>query len=74
MSPFPAADLKLLGDLIQERFGLTFEGVRQEILAARLGPRLRELHLDSPRAYYEYLRFHPQRDAETIEPGPEVGR
>jgi chemotaxis protein methyltransferase CheR len=53
-----------LGDLIQERFGLTFEGVRQDILAARLGPRLRELRLDSPRAYYEYLRFHPQRDAE----------
>ena len=64
MSGFPAADLKLLGDLIQERFGLTFEGVRQDILAARLGPRLRELHLDSPRAYYEYLRFHPHRDAE----------
>jgi chemotaxis protein methyltransferase CheR len=64
VSPFPAADLKLLGDLIQERFGLTFEGIRQEILASRLGPRLRELHLDSPRAYYEYLRFHPLRDAE----------
>jgi chemotaxis protein methyltransferase CheR len=64
VTAFPAADLKLLGDLIQERFGLTFDGVRQEILAARLGPRLRELHLDSPRAYYEYLRFHPQRDAE----------
>jgi chemotaxis protein methyltransferase CheR len=64
VTAFPAADLKLLGDLIQERFGLTFEGVRQEILAARLGPRLRELHLDSPRAYYEYLRFHPLRDAE----------
>jgi chemotaxis protein methyltransferase CheR len=64
VTAFPAADLKLLGDLIQERFGLTFEGLRQEILASRLGPRLRELHLDSPRAYYEYLRFHPQRDAE----------
>ena len=64
MTAFAAADLKLLGDLIQERFGLTFEGVRQEILAARLGPRLRELQLESPRAYYEYLRFHPQRDAE----------
>ena len=64
MTAFPAADLKLLGDLIQERFGLTFEGVRQDILASRLGPRLRELHLDSARAYYEYLRFHPQRDAE----------
>ena len=64
MTAFPAADLKLLGDLIQERFGLTFEGVRRDILASRLGPRLRELHLDSPRAYYEYLRFHPLRDAE----------
>jgi chemotaxis protein methyltransferase CheR len=38
--------------------------VRQEILASRLQPRMRELRLDSPRAYYEYLRFHPQRDAE----------
>jgi chemotaxis protein methyltransferase CheR len=64
VSAFPAADLKLLGDLIQERFGLTFDGVRQDILATRLGPRLRELRLDSARAYYEYLRFHPQRDAE----------
>ena len=64
MTALPSADLKLLGDLIQERFGLTFEGIRQEILASRLGPRLRELRLDSPRAYYEYLRFHPQRDAE----------
>jgi chemotaxis protein methyltransferase CheR len=64
VTAFLAADLKLVGDLIQERFGLTFDGVRQEILAARLQPRLRELRLESPRAYYEYLRFHPQRDAE----------
>ncbi len=64
MTAFQPADLKLLGDLIQERFGLTFDGVRREILAARLQPRMRELRIDSPRAYYEYLRFHPQRDAE----------
>jgi len=64
VTAFQPADLKLLGDLIQERFGLTFDGVRQEILAARLQPRMRELRMDSPRAYYEYLRFHPQRDAE----------
>jgi chemotaxis protein methyltransferase CheR len=61
---FQAADLKLLGDLIQERFGLTFDGVRQSILVSRLQPRMRELRLETPRAYYEYLRFHPQRDAE----------
>ncbi|MGH7580674.1 MAG: CheR family methyltransferase [Gemmatimonadales bacterium] len=64
MTAFQPADLKLLGDLIQERFGLTFDGVRQDILASRLQPRMRELRLDSPRAYYEYLRFHPQREAE----------
>ncbi|MBA3893505.1 MAG: protein-glutamate O-methyltransferase CheR [Gemmatimonadales bacterium] len=64
MTSFQPADLKLLGDLIQERFGLTFEGVRQDILGSRLRPRLRELRLDSPRAYYEYLRFHPRGDAE----------
>jgi chemotaxis protein methyltransferase CheR len=64
VTAFQPADLKLLGDLIQERFGLTFDGVRQEILASRLQPRMRELRLESPRAYYEYLRFHPQRDAE----------
>jgi chemotaxis protein methyltransferase CheR len=64
VTAFRPADLKLLGDLIQERFGLTFDGVRQAILASRLQPRMRELRLESPRAYYEYLRFHPQRDAE----------
>jgi chemotaxis protein methyltransferase CheR len=64
MTAFDAGDLKLLTDLIQERFGITVQGVRQEILARRLRPRLTELHLDSPRAYYEHLRFHPQREAE----------
>jgi chemotaxis protein methyltransferase CheR len=64
VTAYQAADLKLLGDLIQERFGLMFDGVRQEILASRLQPRMRELRIETPRAYYEYLRFHPQRDAE----------
>jgi chemotaxis protein methyltransferase CheR len=58
------ADLKLLTDLIQERFGLTFNGIRQEILESRLRPRLRELHLTSIRDYYQYLRFHPDREGE----------
>jgi chemotaxis protein methyltransferase CheR len=64
VTAFQPADLKLLGDLIQERFGLMFDGVRQGILASRLQPRMRELRIETPRAYYEYLRFHPQRDAE----------
>jgi chemotaxis protein methyltransferase CheR len=64
MTAFDPGDLKLLTDLIQERFGITFHGIRQEILTRRLQPRLGELHLDSPRAYYEHLKFHPQRESE----------
>jgi chemotaxis protein methyltransferase CheR len=55
---------KLLADLVRERFGLQFEGVRRELLAARLRPRLRDLHLQSLTEYYHYLRFHPAGDAE----------
>jgi chemotaxis protein methyltransferase CheR len=64
MSRFEAAEWKLLTDLIQDRFGLTFDGVRTEILESRLQPRLRDLHLRSLRDYYQFLRFHPERDAE----------
>jgi chemotaxis protein methyltransferase CheR len=58
------AQLKLLTDLIEQRFGLTFQGIRQEILASKLGPRLRELRLTSVRDYYHFLRFHPDAEAE----------
>jgi chemotaxis protein methyltransferase CheR len=58
------AELKLLTDLIEERFGLTFQGIRREILESKLRPRLRELHLTSVRDYYQYLRFHPDRESE----------
>jgi chemotaxis protein methyltransferase CheR len=64
MTGFDQADFKLLTDLIQTRFGLTFSGVRSEILASRLGPRLRELHLATLRDYYQYLRFHPDAEHE----------
>jgi chemotaxis protein methyltransferase CheR len=58
------AELKLLTDLIEERFGLAFQGIRLEILESKLRPRLRELHLTTVRDYYQYLRFHPDREAE----------
>ena len=64
MSRYEAAEWKLLTDVIQERFGLTFDGVRCEILESRLRPRMHELHLPALRDYYHYLRFHPERDAE----------
>ncbi|HKT61836.1 MAG TPA: protein-glutamate O-methyltransferase CheR [Gemmatimonadales bacterium] len=64
MTAFDRAELKLLTDLIEERFGLTFQGIRLEILESKLRPRLRELHLTTVRDYYQYLRFHPERDSE----------
>jgi chemotaxis protein methyltransferase CheR len=64
MSSAEATDWKLLTDLIQARFGLSFDGVRRDILESRLRPRIQALHLGSLRAYYLYLRFHPDREAE----------
>ena len=64
MTAFDQAELKLLTDLIEERFGLAFQGIRLEILESKLKPRLRELHLTTVRDYYQYLRFHPDRESE----------
>jgi chemotaxis protein methyltransferase CheR len=64
VTAFDRAELKLLTDLIEERFGLTFQGIRLEILESKLRPRLRELHLTTVRDYYQYLRFHPDRETE----------
>jgi chemotaxis protein methyltransferase CheR len=64
MNPVEAADWKLLTDLIQTRFGLSFQGARLEILDSRLRPRLKELRLGSLREYYLFLRFHPEREGE----------
>jgi chemotaxis protein methyltransferase CheR len=64
MNPVEAADWKLLTDLIQTRFGLSFQGPRREILDSRLRPRLKELRLGSLREYYLFLRFHPEREVE----------
>lgn len=58
------ADWKLLTDLLEERFGLSFTGPRQEILEGRLRPRLDALRLDDIRAYYHFLRAHPGREEE----------
>jgi chemotaxis protein methyltransferase CheR len=64
VTAFDQAELKLLTDLIEERFGLAFQGIRLEILESKLKPRLRELHLTTVRDYYQYLRFHPDREGE----------
>jgi chemotaxis protein methyltransferase CheR len=58
------ADWKLLTDLVAERFGLAFAGSRQEILEARLRPRMEALRLADVREYYHYLKAHPGRDDE----------
>jgi chemotaxis protein methyltransferase CheR len=64
MTPADEVECKLLSDLIQERFGLCFAGVRQEILISRIRGRLRALRLTSLLDYYHFLRCHPSRDEE----------
>jgi chemotaxis protein methyltransferase CheR len=67
MSEVAEADWKLIAAFVRERFGLSFEGARRDILEARLRSRLGDLHLQTFREYYHYLRFHPAGDAETAE-------
>jgi chemotaxis protein methyltransferase CheR len=64
MSSDEAPDWKLLSELIQTQFGLSFDGGRRDILDSRLRSRMRELKLESLREYYLHLRFHPDREAE----------
>lgn len=58
------AEWKLLADLLEEQFGLSFTGVRQEILEARLMPRFTAVQCNGPLQYYHHLRFHPEREKE----------
>ena len=67
MSEATDTDWKLVTDLLAERFGLNFAGGREEILGARLRPRLDALHLDGLREYYHYLCLHPGREEEFTE-------
>jgi len=67
MTAIPDADWKLIADFVRERYGLSFEGARRDILEGRLRSRLADLHLHSFREYYHFLRFHPEREAETAE-------
>ena len=64
MNAADEAECKLLSDLVQEHFGLSFSGVRRDILASRVRPRLTALRLGTLLDYYHYLRSHPQRDGE----------
>ncbi|HET8625019.1 MAG TPA: protein-glutamate O-methyltransferase CheR [Gemmatimonadales bacterium] len=64
MTTADEAEYKLLSDLVQEQFGLSFSGVRRDILASRVRPRLLALRLGSLLDYYHYLRTHPQRESE----------
>jgi chemotaxis protein methyltransferase CheR len=66
MTSAETADWKLLSDLIQTRYGLSFDGARRDILDSRLRSRMRDLGIGSLRDYYLHLRFHPDREAELV--------
>ncbi len=67
MNAADEAECKLLSDLVQEHFGLAFTGVRRDILASRVRPRVTALRLGSLLDYYHYLRSHPGRAGELDE-------
>jgi chemotaxis protein methyltransferase CheR len=64
MTPADEVESKLLSDLIQERFGLSFAGARRDILLSRVRPRLKALRLPALLDYYHFLRCHPDRESE----------
>jgi chemotaxis protein methyltransferase CheR len=64
MTAAGAVECKLLCELVQARFGLSFDGMREEILVSRLRPRVAALRLQSLLDYYHYLRCHPDRERE----------
>ena len=67
MNAADEAECKLLSDLVQEHFGLSFSGVRRDILASRVRPRIAALRLGNLLDYYHYLRSHPRRESELDE-------
>src|SRR3954469_18028608 len=69
MSRVEPAEWKLVTDLIEERFGLTFDGVRGEILQARLQPRLRVHRLGPLRCFFHLLPSHPDGETELAQLG-----
>jgi chemotaxis protein methyltransferase CheR len=64
MSAADGTAWKLLSELIETRFGLLFDGSRKDILDSRVRARIRELGVGSLNEYYQYLRFHPNREPE----------
>ena len=59
-------ECKLLGELLEERFGLVFDESRQAMIEPKLAPRLAALNLEF-QEYYRFLRFHPDREVEYCE-------
>jgi chemotaxis protein methyltransferase CheR len=58
---------RLLEELLDARFGLSFDDMRRQFAEARLRRRVEVLSLSTLLDYYHYLRFHPARDEEAEE-------
>ena len=58
---------RLIRDLIKERYGIRLTDDNRYVVENRLGERLAELRHDSFDEYYQYLRYHPQREQELEE-------
>src|SRR5690606_24780973 len=57
-------DFRMIRDLVYDRAGLRFDDEAVVLFERRLGDRLQALGLPSYGAYYKYLRFNVQGEAE----------
>jgi chemotaxis protein methyltransferase CheR len=60
----PDEEFRLLRDLVNRFCGIHFSDDAQFIVARRLRDRLRLLHMRDFTQYYQYLRHHPDGEAE----------
>lgn len=64
LPPMSPQEFRLLQELVNQHAGILIGTELMPMVARRLGDRLTALRLGSFRDYYQFLRYHPRRQAE----------
>jgi chemotaxis protein methyltransferase CheR len=64
MSAFPEDIFRVFANIIREKSGIDFNESNRFLLESRVGRRVEELRLDSPRSYLHRLRYASAGDSE----------
>jgi chemotaxis methyl-accepting protein methylase len=67
MGRFSEEEWGVMSYLLQERYGLVFEGNRRSFLEERLSARLALFGMGTLTEYCHHIRFHPDRAAELLQ-------